>query len=286
MMFNWVEIAQQNSRERYEELSAFLNENQFPNKVDFIEATEANLSEVIVEAQKKYHGVRVGRGLGELILPLLTDHDGMVEKVRAADALVRQDGKWWLRANAVDGFRRVLVREGERLDLGSSVLVVGAGAAARVAITGLFMTGFKNFVVSNLEEKRAHEMAQGLRKTHLGIHLEIVPKDGLILLPGVHGLLVNTTPMTKDNAMLEELYYFNFFKMGGVAVDFSISPVDTPLLLGAKDIGATCLFGYQISAQTDLIWCEQISGRSFSSVAYEERLAVRLREKDKNSNPG
>jgi len=78
--------------------------------------------------------------------------------------------------------------------------------------------------------------------------------------------------------MLAELYYFNFFKVGGIAIDFSILPVETPLLVGAKEVGASCVYGYQISAHTDMIWCEQISGRKFSNAGtYEQKLGDHLR---------
>jgi hypothetical protein len=61
-------------------------------------------------------------------------------------------------------------------------------------------------------------------------------------------------------------------------VDFSILPVDTPLLKGARDVGAHCLYGYQISAQTDLIWAEQIMGRQVPWRDYEGRLGKIMRE--------
>ena len=213
---------------------------------------------------------------------MFENHPVIVDKIKAADAIVSIDGQWWLKSNAVEGFSRVLAKVGERLDLDSDVLVVGAGAAARVAITGLFLHGFKNFSVSTLDLNQGQLLVNELKRSHLGAVFRVVPKEGLILLPGIHGVLVNTTPMGEDNPMLVELNYFNFFKVGGVAIDFSILPVETPLLGGAKDVGASCVYGYQISAHTDMIWCEQIAGRTFSnSETYENKLGEHLRAQPK-----
>lgn len=276
-MFNWVEIGLENNRGRYQELSAFLSENQFPNAVHFIQTTEQSFAKDIELATQQYDGIRIGRGCGEIVLPLFVTHEGMVGKIRAADALAKVGSKWWLRNNAVQGFSRVIAKVGESLDLDSSVLIVGAGAAARVAITSLFIAGFKDFVVSNLDLKKAETMVNEMKTTHLGAHFKLLPKEGLVLLPGGHGVLVNTTPLANDNPMLEELYYFNFFKSGGVAIDFTISPVDTPLLIAARDVGALCVHGFQISAATDILWCEQVTGRSLPTGHYAERLESALR---------
>ncbi len=280
-MFKWVEIGLQNNRWRFEALSQFLTDNGFENKVDFIQATEAEFKEKLPIWLEQYDGIRIGRGLGEIVVPLFVNHPVMVDKIKAADAIVKIDGKWWLRSNAVDGFARVLSRVGEKFDLDSAVLIVGAGAAARVALTALFRSGFRQFSISNLDEQRGQIFIDEMSRALLGIDLRLVPKENLILLPGTHGVLVNTTPLDADNPMLEELYYFNFFKKGGVAIDFSISPVETPLLIGAKDIGAFCVFGYQISAYTDLIWAEQITKKNLSQVEnYENKLGEILRAKD------
>lgn len=282
-MFKWVEIGFENNRPRFEELSLFLNENGFANSVDFIQTTAEKFSSDLNLALPQFDGIRVGRGCGEAVVPLFNNHPVMVDKIKAADAIVKSKDTWWLRCNAIDGFHRVLASCGDKFDLDSSVLIVGAGAAAKVAVTSLFIVGFRRFAISSQDEQKVHQLVQELQRSHLGGEFKVIPREGLILLPGTHGVLVNTTPMTKDNPMLEELYYFNFFKAGGVAVDFSILPVDTPLLKGALDIGAHCVFGYQISAQTDIIWCEQITGRSFSGGEYEQRLGKRLRATEVNS---
>jgi shikimate 5-dehydrogenase len=280
-MFKWVEIGLLNNKMRFEMLSQFLKENGFENQVDFIQTTEEEFRTKLPEWLNHYDGIRIGRGLGEVVVGQFVNHTLMVDRIRAADALLKINGKWWPRSNAVDGFARVLAHVGERFDLDSRVLIVGAGAAARVAITSLTRLGFKHFVISNIDDNVVQNLIAEMGRNLLGIKLEMVSKDQLILLPGTHGVIVNTTPLTQDNPMLNELYYFNFFKKGGVAVDFSISPVETPLLIGAKDVGAFCVYGYQVSAATDLIWAEQVSGRSFAEATdYEKKLGDHLRSED------
>lgn len=277
-MFKWVEIATENNQARYELLSEFLKDNNFPNSVEFIQTKVEDLSQILNEVLLKFDGVRIGRGLGEVVIPLFVRHDAMSDRIRAADSAVKTNNTWWLRANAVDGFSRVLRHYGEKFDFLSPVLVVGAGAAARVAITALFIAGFKNFSVSSHDSEKVMAMITELKKSLFGINFKIVLKDELILLPGSHGILVNTTPLTKDNPMLDELYYFNFFSSNGLAIDFSVTPVDTPLLIAALDVGVPVIYGYQISAATDIIWCEQITGQKFEDSVYEKNLGQRLRK--------
>lgn len=278
-MLKWVEIAVKNNRARYEELSRFLNENQFPNQVEFIEVSVEDFPKAFEEARSKYEAVRIGHGLGEKVFPLLPHKGATVETVRIADTAARVNDVWWLSLYVIDGFSHVLRRSGELFDLDSDVLIVGAGAAARVAIHSLFVAGFKKFAISSQNEQQVESLILNLQRNYFGAQFRSVPKDGLVLLPGVHGVMVNTTPLLENNPMLEELYYFNFFKSGGLAVDFTISPIETPLLKGAKDVGAHCIFGYQISAHTDIRWVEQMTGRAFNADAYEDRLKQGLSPK-------
>jgi len=280
-MFKWVEIALQNNRVRHEALSLFLRDSGFENSVDFIETGEEDFKKNLPAWLAQFDSIRVGHGLGEVVVPLFNRHGMVVERIRAADSIMKIDGEWWLRAYAVDGFSRILSRVGKKFDLDSRVLLVGTGAAARVAMTALFRVGFRQFTVSNLEEKKATAFIGDMKKFLLGAVITFVPREGLILLPGQHGVLVNTTQLAKDNPLLEDLYYFNFFKTGGLAIDFSISPVETPLLIGARDVGASCVHGYQISACTDIIWAEEVMGRALRNAEkYEQALGEALRIAD------
>lgn len=278
-MFRWVEIGLENATARYEFLQKFLAEQGFANSVEFIKVTPETAIDVIKESLKKFDGIRLGRGCGEVVFQIFTHLPFLVDRIRAADSLVKMKDRWWPEANAVEGFRHILVRNGKILDLGGSALVVGSGAAAKVALTSLFMAGFRNFGVSSLDVKKVESMVMDLRKSHLGAQIEVIPKESLILLPGTYNAMVNTTPMNQDNPMMVELNYFNFFKSGGFAADFSILPVETFFLKGAAEIGATCIYGYQVSAQTDMIWAGKIMGRSpGNSLLYEEKLGEIIRK--------
>lgn len=282
-MFKWVEVGTINNVPRYEHLSAFLTENGFPNKVEFEICKPEDLATRLPTLLEQYDGIRIGRGLGEIVVPMFPDNNVLVSQLRAADAIIRLNGKWQLKANAAQGLSQALVRVGTHFDFESSVLVVGTGAASKIAVRSLFQSGFKNFVVSAMDIAKVEAMVAELKRTHLNANFKIIPKEGLILLPGTHGVLVNTTPMTVDNPILAELNYFNFFKQGGVAIDFTISPVDSPVLLGAKEIGAVCVHGFEISGFTDLIWASQITGRKLEEGNYVERLGSKLRNHDSKS---
>ena len=88
-MFRWVEIALECNRTRYELLSEILTENGFENKVDFLTVKENEFETQFTEALNNYDGIRIGRGLGEIVVPLWNKHSVMVDKIKAADAVVK-----------------------------------------------------------------------------------------------------------------------------------------------------------------------------------------------------
>jgi shikimate 5-dehydrogenase len=274
----WAEVGLQTNPQRYEALAGYMRELGFESKVEFINVTLDEYPKRLPELLKEFDSIRVGRGLGEVTIDLFNNNTVFIDRLKAADSIIKWNDTWLLRSAAYDGFSKVCARVGNLFDLDSSVLIVGAGAAARLAIAVLFRAGFKTFGISDQTTSKVERVAEELKKVYFGAEFRAIPKDDLILLPGNFGVLVNTTPLVEGNEILDELSYFNFFKRNGVAIDFTIKPVDTPLLLEALDVGATVVKGYEISTYTDIVWAEWFCGVKLDPLVYGERLEKFLRE--------
>jgi shikimate 5-dehydrogenase len=275
-MLKWAEISIKKNDQRFKCLSELLSTNGCANSIDYIESSPEDLEKTLNDAMKVYSSIRIGHGLGEVVTKIITHHSHMVGQMNSADALMKHQNKWWLRNYGVEAFIDIIKRRGEKFDFQSDALIVGSGAAAKVALTGLFISGFKKFTVSGLDEVHVEKFIKEMQRSHFGAEFKKVLKEELILLPGVHGIVVNTTPLRDDNPILAELYYFNFFKAGGLAIDFTMVPVETPLMKGATDIGADCIYGYEIAALTDIKWAEEILGHPLVAGPYAEQLKAQF----------
>jgi shikimate 5-dehydrogenase len=172
----------------------------------------------------------------------------------------------------------VFAKVGENFDLGSSAIVVGAGAMARVLVAVLFREGFKEFGITALDEDRGVELIRDLRKIYFGAEFEFIPKDELILLPGLYGFIANTTPSTDKNELLAELSYFNFFIPRGVALDLYLE-TSSNFLKEAKDIGATIITGHEVAAAADAAWAKWAFGVELDQETYLASLKEKFQSK-------
>lgn len=272
----WVEIGIDSSTERFSALSEYLKENNLENELDFVEATPSEFEEKLHQCMEKYDAIRIGRGLGEVVVGCFKHKSATMSLLKSADSLVKVDDRWWLRSATYHSLQKKLSQIGEQLDLDSSVLVVGAGAMARVAVASFVKIGFKKFNISNKFDDQANELIKEFKRVYFSVDFNFVPKDELILLPGTNGVLVNTTPLSDQNDILDELYYFNFLKSGGIAMDFVVSPPETPLLKEAQDIGVHTVKGYEIASLADIIWAEWCFNVKLDHLKYQEKLLKKV----------
>lgn len=264
----WAEIAIYNSKERHELLSQFLNEAGFENKVEFIETTPAGFEDALIKCLEKYDAVRVGRGLGHFVVKQFNNVSAVVNNLQSADTLVHMSDKWWLRSSLFHGMQRCFGQVGNRFDIQSSALVVGAGPAARIACAVLIQVGFKRINISNKFVDQAKELIADLKKRFFDIEFNLIPKEQLITLAGVNGVLVNTTPNTPENDILTELFYLNFLKRPGVVLDFELSPSPTPLIAEAQEVGAHVVSGCELVSWSDQVWVEWCLSDQFDRLSY------------------
>lgn len=273
----WGIVSEEDPSAHSQVLSDYLKELGLENSFEWVKLGGADLKAELPKIKERFDQLRVGSPYGEKIVTVFTKTEASVRDIGAADCVVKVDGQWWPRAALFYACSDLLKVYGEQMDPRSAILMIGAGAAARMSLSALVRIGFQRVLIANQDEVGAEALAVKLRRQLMGIQFDVCPMEKLILLPGSHGLAVNTTPFSGDNEILSELYYFNFLKPGGMIWDMTLAPVETPLLQEAKDIGIKAIKGYQILARVDEHWLKWVAPQlAFDRDTYESRLVEKL----------
>jgi shikimate 5-dehydrogenase len=148
----------------------------------------------------------------------------------------------------------------KNLDISESALIVGAGASCRAVVASLLKIGFKKFNITEKFEERGRLLIQDLKQTYFAVDFRFTTQSAITQLPGVHSVVINTTPLTPSNDLLNELYYFNFLKPEGAVIDLTLVPYETPLLKAAKQVGARVVHGCEVATLVDIYWIKNSLG--------------------------
>lgn len=181
----------------------------------------------------------------ERVVPLLDGLDPWAIRVGAVNTIVK--GRTGLVGHNTDtyGFIRSLREVGGLDPRGKSVLLLGAGGAARAAAFGLADEGLASLTIANRTQERARALADrigGSISSVSAVPLEehalqkVAPSVDLILNAtsmGVsHGVAQGRTPLSADLISPSALVY-----------DMVYTPSETPLMAEARKAGARALGG-------------------------------------------
>jgi shikimate 5-dehydrogenase len=255
-MTKWCVITDFKDEPRFQILNETLKASGVPTEFTQIQATPATLAEALEEAKTTQNQIRIGGRLGAHVLPLLERLPSSVLSLRACDALVCDNNEWWPRFYLVEGLNQTIAHDAATLDLGGSVLVIGATPDARATVAALSRIGFSKMIVSDPSEAACSSFVEELRRSYFGIQFQIVARKAVTQLPGVCSIAVNTLLQSEDSEALNELAYFNFLKPNGFWLDLAILPPNTNLETEALSVGASIISGARALAMTDKIWAE------------------------------
>ena len=113
----------------------------------------ADLPAALEALDKDIRGLSLTMPLKEAILPLVSDHRGLVQELGAANTVIRHEGAFFLWNSDPAGITGALGANGVgELDRG---VILGAGATARSAIRALHDMGAAELVIISRDEARA-----------------------------------------------------------------------------------------------------------------------------------
>jgi shikimate dehydrogenase len=187
----------------------------------------------------------------EAVLPLLDELDALALEIGAVNTIVNRGGRLVGYNTDAGGFLQALRCEGGFDPAGKSVVVLGAGGAARAVSFVLARTGAKSLfitdiiaerahgLVSDLERSLARERGPGSRSCVAALEMNLAD-----VLSGCD-LLVNCTPIGMkhsategESPLAEEL-----IPKEALVYDIVYNPIETPLLQKARMAGVRTLSG-------------------------------------------
>lgn len=149
----------------------------------------------------------------------------------------------------VSGFREFIVQDAGVVAAGRSVVVMGAGGAARAVVKTLASLGAHEILIGARDRKRGEEVAQ------IGGRAAAVAGDvgGAIARADI---VINATPLGMDGT--SDPVPGTSFRPGQTIVDLVYSPPTTPLMRRARSEGAEVWGGLGMlvrqAAESFLIW--------------------------------
>lgn len=235
--------------------------------------TEAFLRRAVREG---YAGFNATMPHKTALVKLADELDADAKLYRAVNTVVLREGK--IRGCNTDGrgFLQMLAESGISPQ-GRTVLVLGAGGAARAIVLKLAQSGAARIFVCNRTLSRAEALAE-----EFPAQITACPFDQQTLSDCAlfSDLLINTTPMGMT-AVADQFDSLAFLEQlpGGVPVcDIIYSPPETPLLCRAKELGHPTMNGLGMLIYQAIFALEEFTGTEIDAAAVMPSVKAALRE--------
>jgi hypothetical protein len=273
---NWCEIGPTETH-RYKVLSEYLKSQGIENQFTFIKSETSNLKDKIQEAQSLKQFIRFHPAVFDKITTNISNSRRDLDALKTIDCLM-YDAKrgYWPEILLRDAILEYLTLKIKNLDISQKVFIAGTCGLARAAIAALVKLGYSHINIMGEEDESAQYVIKDFKEIYFNVQFDHTKRKDVTILPGTHGLLVNTVSILESLNFPSEIYYFNFLKKGGLVIDLIDVPPETPLVKIAKDIGAQAVLGYEIFGYYDLNWVEKVTGQKLDLEAYLKLLKTNL----------
>ena len=185
----------------------------------------------------------------ETVMPLLDEVDDAARDIGAVNTVVSRDGRLDGANTDLEGFLWALREDGAYEPRGRSVLVLGAGGAARAVAYALLAEGAAGVVIANRSLARARILA-GELGARFPSRVEALPVDAEALAPLLGAdasvdLLVNCTSLGMAHGPDPDASPVpaGLIPSTALVYDLVYNPQETPLLAAARCAGARTLGG-------------------------------------------
>lgn len=268
----WVLIAKEPEELQAKCLSKYLQDKGFENHLKCISANVDDFHESLSKLKMGYDQIRVGPPFESILGEFLELTPSLTMSLRTADCIVKQQEKWWPRSTLNEAMNRVFAKEIKSLDFKSKALVVGVGAKARAVVMALLNAGYTNINFVSRNNKKSESLVKDLSRSYFGVQFDYYSEEELAYLPGIHSIVINTTPNIEENVLLKDLYFYNYLTARAVVVDLSREKPESDFLKQAKEIGLPIIDGNLVLAYKDCIWSEHVFAHSFDVNEYYQVL--------------
>lgn len=223
-------------------------------------------------------GVNITVPHKQRVISLLDEIEPTAAKIGAVNTIVNCDGKLVGYNTDGAGFIRSLAEEADFRPQGKTVLMIGAGGAARAVAFTLALSGCKAIYFTNRTTETARELAQEIA-LHCGTNTEVLPwglKMPKEIVAGVD-LVVQTTALGMwPNWQAAPEFPFAAVHSGQLICDLIYTPRQTSFLQQAAAQGATVLNGMGMLLYQGVLAFELWTGQSAPIEIMKEALARQL----------
>jgi hypothetical protein len=275
---NWCEIGPEKTH-RNEVLSEYLKSQGIQNQFTFIKTEISEIKSKIEEAQSLKQFIRFHNKFLECISANISNNRRETDTLKAIDSLMyHNDRGYWPEVFLKDAISEYLTLKVKNLDVSQRAFIVGSCGVARAAISALVKLGFSNINITAESDEEALALTKDFKEMYFNVQFDCTKRKDVTILPGAHGIVINTLSILDSNNFPTEIYYFNFLKKGGLAVDLVDVPPETPFTKIAKDIGAQFLSGFELMGYFDLKWVEKATGQKLELAPYLTLLKTKLEQ--------
>ncbi|MFQ5603499.1 MAG: shikimate dehydrogenase [bacterium] len=225
--------------------SFFLHILKRPGCYHLFPTKKETLAEVVAGMKAlSFSGFNITIPHKETILPLLDEIDADAQTIGAVNAVVIRDRKLFGFNTDCLGFARVLNHHQVQIQ-NQSVVVLGAGGAARAVCVHLIRAGVKKIDLFNRSQIRMIQLQTSLtRKTGFTRFSLNELSDSSLDQALTHSqVIINTTSAGMWPQIEDSPYSFEIDGAGLVAIDLIYNPLETAFLRAAKHAGASIIDG-------------------------------------------
>ncbi|UCE37985.1 MAG: shikimate dehydrogenase [Thermoplasmata archaeon] len=210
---------------------------------DSFEIEESELANTMKNLKKRnFRGLSVTLPFKIKVMEHLDDVDELAEDLGAVNTIVNDEGK--LTGYNTDSPAAVEAIRRNKIDLEHhmTILILGAGGAARAIALPLARMG-KDVVIANRTFERARELAtkfksQGTIKVNILDDIEEIIEDV--------DMIINCTPVGMKGGPQGSPISPELLRKDIIVFDMVYSPKNTELVLAAQKSGAKVIYGYEM----------------------------------------
>lgn len=196
--------------------------------------------------------VRLVPEQAQRVAPLFKASAPLISTMKYADIVYKKKASLWPHISHKEAVHSVILDKYPKLNTKGAGLIVGESPQAIVAARTLVELGIKHitFVLDNVTE--TDSFLQVVGQSLFEVHLEVIQKDQVILLPGIYSVMICYYDLKEEKELLEGLLFFSYLMHGGLIIMNTTMDL-APLREEASAIGAKVVDSVMLQVHDELM---------------------------------
>ncbi|WP_163537825.1 shikimate dehydrogenase [Gracilibacillus sp. YIM 98692] len=225
--------------------------------------------------EEQIDGFNVTVPYKQVIVDYLDEIDQDAETLGAVNTVVNENGKWKGYSTDGEGYVRSIKEPYPDLfHSQTSVLILGAGGAARGIYRALMQQKVKNIDIANRTQEKAKDLLTLQKDDKNSDVLSFEQAEAQL---SKYDLIVQTTSVGMKPNTDKQIIQLNNVKQGAVVSDIVYQPITTKLLADAKSRGAHIHHGHAMLLYQGQLAFEKWTGKNLDVGHLVHKLENKLR---------